>query len=55
MSQDQNPDQSTDSQQAQRNTSASHDSNSAGSVAVYVPVEGQGPDYVSKGAGAGKS
>jgi hypothetical protein len=24
-------------------------------VVVYVPVQGQGPDYVSKSAGAGKS
>jgi hypothetical protein len=24
-------------------------------VPVYVPMQGQGPDYIGKGAGAGKS
>ncbi len=52
MGDNQNSGQNTGSQQQQTGQS---NRDSQQPVTVYVPVQGQGPDYVSKGAGAGKS
>jgi hypothetical protein len=47
--------QSPNPQPTQNSGSSTEPCRNPNSVPAYVPVQGQGRDYVSKGAGTGKS